>query len=48
MWPRAARSEVLFDIDEAMRATAEVAPLNVLSGEAPRLLDEWQLVPRLR
>ncbi|MCL2781130.1 MAG: DUF4143 domain-containing protein [Actinomycetia bacterium] len=40
-------SMVRLDIDETARATAEVAPANVLDGAAPRLIDEWQLVPRL-
>ena len=42
---RAARSEVLFDIDPAARAAAELTPHLVLEGDEPRLLDEWQTAP---
>lgn len=44
---RMASSEVLLDLDEAARTAAEVDPALVLEGEVPRLLDEWQLVPKL-
>ncbi|GHU05197.1 ATPase AAA [Betaproteobacteria bacterium] len=44
---RHAQSEVLLDLDEAARHTAEIAPLNLLRGATPRLIDEWQLVPSL-
>ncbi|MDT8442619.1 MAG: DUF4143 domain-containing protein, partial [Desulfuromonadales bacterium] len=44
---RLAASEVFLDLDEAARATAEVDPALVLEGAVPRLLDEWQLVPKL-
>ncbi|MDR0837364.1 MAG: DUF4143 domain-containing protein [Propionibacteriaceae bacterium] len=42
-----AASVVRFDLDTALRQTAEIAPMNVLMGAAPQLLDEWQLVPGL-
>lgn len=42
-----AASEVLLDLDEAARAAAEVDPALVLEGARPRLIDEWQLVPKL-
>ncbi|GHU38795.1 hypothetical protein AGMMS50256_38330 [Betaproteobacteria bacterium] len=38
---------MLLDLDEAARHTAEIAPLNLLRGATPRLIDEWQLVPSL-
>lgn len=44
---RRASSEVCFDLDEAARETAAIAPTNVLAGAVPRLLDEWQIVPSL-
>ena len=40
-------SLVRLDLDDAARVTAEIAPSNVLDGPAPRLIDEWQLAPRL-
>ncbi len=39
-----ARSEARFD-DEVMRLLAAADPSAVLSGEVPRLLDEWQNAP---
>ena len=42
---KAARSEVLFDIDYGARAAAELTPRLVLDGDEPRLLDEWQTAP---
>lgn len=42
-----ARSEVLLDLDMTARAVGNVDPGLLLAGEAPRLLDEWQLVPSL-
>ena len=44
---RQAASQVRFDVDQTARETARIAPGNVLEGPAPRLLDEWQLVPAL-
>lgn len=44
---RMAGSEVMLDLDEAARIAAEVDPALVLEGKVPRLLDEWQLVPKL-
>ena len=42
-----AASEVLLDVDEDARYLAEADPAEVLKGPAPRLIDEWQLVPRV-
>ena len=44
---RAAASELLLDLDEAAQATARVDPALVLEGPTPRLIDEWQIVPKL-
>lgn len=44
---RYAASEVLFDVDEAMRLLAELNPGEVLAGARPRLLDEWQVAPAI-
>ena len=44
---QAASSEVLLDVDEAMRSTAAIAPQLVLEGPVPRLIDEWQVEPAL-
>ena len=38
-----ARSEVLFDQDVDARISVSAAPRQVLKGDEPRLLDEWQL-----
>lgn len=40
-------SEVLFDVDENMRAAVDLDPAAVLAGDTPRLLDEWQLAPAI-
>ena len=42
-----AASEVLLDIDEDARHLAEADPAEVLKGPPPRLIDEWQLQPRV-
>lgn len=42
-----AASEVLLDVDEAMREAVRIAPALVLAGDVPRLLDEWQIEPTL-
>lgn len=42
-----AHSEVLLDVDAAAQRAIEVDPSLVLAGEAPRLIDEWQLAPIL-
>ena len=42
---QAARSEVFFDLDSVARQAASLDPQLVIAGAAPRLLDEWQLVP---
>ena len=44
---QAASSEVLLDVDENARRAAEVDPALVLTGETPRLIDEWQIEPAL-
>lgn len=44
---RLAASEVLLDVDENARAAAAVDPALVLEGDAPRLIDEWQVEPRI-
>jgi len=40
-----AASSVQLDIDAEARAAAAVDPGLVLSGDRPRLIDEWQLIP---
>ena len=42
-----AASEVLLDIDEDARHLAGADPAEVLKGPPPRLIDEWQLEPRI-
>jgi uncharacterized protein len=42
-----AASEVLLDVDEGARAAVSVDPGLILDGDIPRLIDEWQLEPRL-
>jgi predicted AAA+ superfamily ATPase len=42
-----AKSEVLLDVDEDARAAAAVSPDLVLQGDTPRLIDEWQVEPRI-
>lgn len=44
---RQARSRVLLDIDQEARAAAAIDPSLILAGETPRLIDEWQEVPRV-
>ena len=44
---QAAASEVLLDIDQNARQAAAVDPNLLLAGDAPRLLDEWQVEPTL-
>jgi hypothetical protein len=38
---------VLLDVDEGARRALQVDPSLVLEGDRPRLLDEWQVEPRL-
>jgi hypothetical protein len=40
-------SAVRLDVDDQARAMAALEPALVLDGESPRLIDEWQLEPRL-
>ena len=42
-----AKSEVLLDIDANARQAIAVDPSLVLSGEVPRLIDEWQIEPTI-
>ncbi|MGI8874329.1 MAG: ATP-binding protein [Egibacteraceae bacterium] len=42
-----ARSAVRLDVDEDARRAAQVDPRLVLDGDRPRLIDEWQLFPRV-
>ncbi len=42
-----AASSVLLDVDEAARQAMEVDPKLVLEGQAPRLVDEWQVEPKV-
>lgn len=40
-----ARSEALLDVDDEARHLARLEPAELLVGETPRLIDEWQLEP---
>src|ERR1700759_1405587 len=40
-------SEVLLDVDEQARAAAALDPSLILPGDTPRLIDEWQMEPRI-
>jgi predicted AAA+ superfamily ATPase len=42
-----ARSSVRLDLDASTRALAEFEPKTLLAGDAPRLIDEWQVVPSI-
>lgn len=42
-----AESEVLLDVDENARRAIAVDPELVLTGAAPRLIDEWQVEPTI-
>jgi predicted AAA+ superfamily ATPase len=42
-----AESEVLLDVDERARAAVAVDPALILDGQTPRLIDEWQVEPRI-
>jgi predicted AAA+ superfamily ATPase len=44
---QAAGSEVLLDVDERARAAAALDPSLILAGDTPRLVDEWQVEPRI-
>lgn len=44
---RVAASEVLLDVDVEAREAANLDPRLVLSGDVPRLIDEWQLAPEI-
>ena len=42
-----AASEARLDVDEVARRLASLEPARVLTGNAPRLIDEWQLEPAI-
>jgi predicted AAA+ superfamily ATPase len=42
-----AKSEVLLDVDENARRAAELDPRLILDGATPRLVDEWQIEPKI-
>jgi uncharacterized protein len=42
-----AASEVLLDVDDDARAAAAIDPTLVLDGDVPRLIDEWQVEPKI-
>ena len=42
-----AASEARLDVDEMARRLASLEPARVLIGDAPRLIDEWQLEPAI-
>lgn len=42
-----AASEIRLDVDENARLAAAVTPEIVLEGPTPRLIDEWQVEPRI-
>ncbi|MEI8074770.1 MAG: DUF4143 domain-containing protein [Bacteroidota bacterium] len=42
-----AKSVVQVDRDEQMQLLFDTAPKRVLMGETPRLIDEWQVIPKL-
>ncbi|GMQ82000.1 MAG: DUF4143 domain-containing protein [Rhodothermia bacterium] len=42
-----AESEVLLDIDTHAQAAVDVDPSLILQGATPRLIDEWQIMPKI-
>ena len=42
-----AASEVRLDVDNVARRLAAIEPARILIGDAPRLIDEWQLEPAI-
>ena len=42
-----AASEVLLDVDENARRAIAIEPALVLTGDTPRLVDEWQIEPAI-
>jgi len=42
-----AASEALLDVEADAREAAKLDPQLILSGEVPRLIDEWQLAPEI-
>jgi len=44
---RVAASAVFLDVDHTMREAINIDPALVLTGETPRLIDEWQTAPAI-
>ena len=44
---QAASSDVLLDVDDNARRMVEIDARQVLAGDIPRLIDEWQLAPTI-
>ena len=44
---RLAASEALLDVDDRLRLASGIEPQLVLDGEPPRLIDEWQIEPKI-
>lgn len=44
---RLAASEVRLDVDQNARRAAQLDPSLILEGDAPRLIDEWQIEPEI-
>lgn len=42
-----AKSIILIDRDEQVQLLFDTAPKRLLMGETPRLIDEWQVIPKL-
>jgi predicted AAA+ superfamily ATPase len=42
-----AKSEIRFDTDPSIKSRMETDPRDILPGETPRLLDEWQEYPKI-
>ena len=44
---KVATSEALLDVDDVARRLASLEPASILTGDVPRLIDEWQLEPAI-
>lgn len=44
---QAAKSKVMLDVDDDARQMIGIEPTIVLQGDTPRLVDEWQLEPKI-
>lgn len=44
---QAAKSKVMLDVDDDARQMIGIEPTIVLQGDTPRLIDEWQLEPKI-